>query len=415
MPVVSWIAELLGWIMNGIYELLDMIGMPNIGLAIIFYTIIVYLCMTPLQIKQQKVAKMTSVIQPEITAIQKKYAGRRDSNAQAQMQQETMEVYNKYGVSPMGSCLPLLIQLPLLFALYQVIYHIPGYVAKVADIFTELANKIVAMPNASTVISDLITNNNISNTATSFITAEGGVTFNNTVDFLYLLKPSQWTAMANTPAFADMKSLITTTAQTSQDINSFASINISQSPLDCILGGGSAIVIIAAILVPVLAWFTQWLNYKLMPQQSAGMEAAQGTTKSMSLIMPIFSAFLCCTFSMGIGIYWIAGAVIRCIQQVVINRRIMKMDVDAMIEKAQAKKAKKDAKKNQADSARINTAANAKIRRISNSTTDKIDSEAYYKESQNFRKDSIAAKAGMVRNYEQSKKTKKGGNSKEKK
>ena len=125
MPIIGWIAQLLGWIMNGIYIVLDAIGIPNIGLAIIFYTIIVYMLMTPLQVKQQKMSKMMSVVQPEMQKVQKKYQGKRDQASQMKMQEETMAIYQKYGVSPTGSCLPLLIQMPLLFALYQVIYHIP--------------------------------------------------------------------------------------------------------------------------------------------------------------------------------------------------------------------------------------------------------------------------------------------------
>ena len=126
-PVIGWIAQLLGWIMNAIYWVLDAIHIPNVGLAIIFYTIITYLLLTPLQIKQQKMSKMMSIIQPEIQKIQKKYQGKRDQATQMKIQEETMGLYQKYGISPTGSCLPLLIQLPILFGLYQVIYHIPGY------------------------------------------------------------------------------------------------------------------------------------------------------------------------------------------------------------------------------------------------------------------------------------------------
>ena len=116
-PVIGWIAQLLGWIMNAIYWVLDAIHIPNVGLAIIFYTIITYLLLTPLQIKQQKMSKMMSIIQPEIQKIQKKYQGKRDQATQMKIQEETMGLYQKYGISPTGSCLPLLIQLPILFSI----------------------------------------------------------------------------------------------------------------------------------------------------------------------------------------------------------------------------------------------------------------------------------------------------------
>ena len=120
-PVIGWIAQLLGWIMNGIYWVLDAISIPNVGIAIILYTIITYLLLTPLQIKQQKMSKMMTIIQPEMQKIQKKYQGKRDQASQMKMQEETMALQQKYGISPMGSCLPMLIQLPILFGLYQVI------------------------------------------------------------------------------------------------------------------------------------------------------------------------------------------------------------------------------------------------------------------------------------------------------
>ena len=78
--------------------------------------------MTPLQVKQQKFSKLSSVMQPELQKIQKKYKGKNsDQAAMQKMQEETQAVYQKYGVSPTGSCVQLAIQMPILFALYQVI------------------------------------------------------------------------------------------------------------------------------------------------------------------------------------------------------------------------------------------------------------------------------------------------------
>lgn len=135
MPLIKYVAQLLGWLMEGIYEVLYRLNIPNIGVAIIFFTIIIYICLTPIQVKQQKMSKVMNIINPELQKIQKKYQGKRDTVSQQKMQEETMALYSKYGVSPTGSCLPLLIQLPILFALYQVILYIPGYISRVADIF----------------------------------------------------------------------------------------------------------------------------------------------------------------------------------------------------------------------------------------------------------------------------------------
>ena len=73
-PIIGWVCEILGWLINGIYVLLEAIGIPNIGIAIILFTIVIYALLTPTQIKQQKWSKMMTVIQPELQQIQKKYA-----------------------------------------------------------------------------------------------------------------------------------------------------------------------------------------------------------------------------------------------------------------------------------------------------------------------------------------------------
>ena len=190
-PVIGWIAQLLGWIMNAIYWVLDAIHIPNVGLAIIFYTIITYLLLTPLQIKQQKMSKMMSIIQPEIQKIQKKYQGKRDQATQMKIQEETMGLYQKYGISPTGSCLPLLIQLPILFGLYQVIYHIPGYISKVANIFSGLANEIIGISNSHEVLTAFAEANKIS------VSFGDSLTQTKVIDFLYMLKPNQWDNLAS--------------------------------------------------------------------------------------------------------------------------------------------------------------------------------------------------------------------------
>ena len=403
-PVIGWIAQLLGWIMNGIYIVLDAIGIPNIGLAIILYTIIVYMLMTPLQIKQQKMSKMMSVVQPELQKIQKKYQGKVDQNSRMKMNEETMALYQKYGVSPTGNCLPLIIQLPLLFALYQVIYHIPGYVTKVGEMFSGLAAKL-SQSNMLETLTQFATDNNLAHNFTG--TAEQ--IHNGVTDFLYLLKPAQWSSLADVSAFSGIKSTIEQTAAESQRVNMFAGINISESPWDVIQNGiqtGAWILVIVAVLVPVLAWFTQWLNYKLMPQQVSadGQDSMQGSMCTMNTIMPIFSAFLCVSFSMGIGIYWIAGAVIRCIQQVVINRRIAGMDADDLIKKSQEKQAKKKAKKGVPEQ-RVNQQARINVRNIQKpekkTNTSEREIPDYYKKAENARPDSITARANMVRKFDE--------------
>ena len=130
--ILGPIAKVLGWVMNGIYALMSMIGIENVGLSIIIFTIVIYAILFPLTYKQQKFSKLSQKMQPELQAIQKKYNGKKDQASMMAMQEETQAVYEKYGVSMMGSCVQMLIQMPLLFALYRVflIVDTSGYIPK---------------------------------------------------------------------------------------------------------------------------------------------------------------------------------------------------------------------------------------------------------------------------------------------
>ena len=430
-PIIGWLAQLLGLIMNGIYSGLaylnlhlfhnqmtifgEPVSYANIGLTIILFTIIVYVAMTPLQIRQQKSSKMMSAMQPELTKIQDKYKGRTDNESRMRMQQEIQELYGKYGISMSGSCVTLLIQFPILFALYQVILRIPAYISSVGNGFQVLAAQIAGTPNYVEMMTKFVD-------ATKIRVRLGDtISTNKIVDILYLLKPDQWKLLASNDYFSSLGSNISETSRFSQTINNFAGLNISQSPWDVIrqsISSHAWLLLLAAILVPVLAWFTQWLNMKLMPQSGTSDDranAAANTMQSMNLVMPIFSAFMCVTLSFGIGIYWIAGAVVRCIQQVIINRKMMKLDVNVMIAQARAKAEKKEEKRGGVTRAGANStvtrAAHASTRRIEDPRFKDLDKkEVHYEEAaREADPNSITAKANMVARFDEEHGRKKSG------
>jgi len=419
-PIIGWVCEILGWLINGIYVLLEAIGIPNIGIAIILFTIVIYALLTPTQIKQQKWSKMMTVIQPELQQIQKKYANKKDQASQMKMNEETMALYQKYGVSPTGSCLPLLLQMPILMSLYQVIYYIPGYVGSVRNIFSSLADQIMNVSNYSDILKTFVENNNIR----VFASVGETLTENNIYDILYVLKPSQWDKLADISQFSGLSDLIARTAEDSASVNMFLSYNITESPMDLLQRGlqaGSVVMIILAVLVPVLAWFTQWLNYKLMPQSAmaddkkkkGGMEAS---LRMMNTYMPIVSAFMCLSFSIGIGIYWITGALLRSIQQIVINRHMKAIDIDELIAKNQ-EKANKKREKAGLPPQKITQQARQNVRNIefeerAEKETQKnqpnvSETTAYYRENTEYAPGSLAAKANMVRQFDEKNKRKK--------
>jgi YidC/Oxa1 family membrane protein insertase len=103
--------DAIGWVLARIYDLI-----PNYGIAIIVLTLLIRLILLPLGIKQIKSMQAMQAIQPRVKELQKKYKGNKQK-----AQEETMKLYKEAGVNPLGGCLPLLLQFPILIAMYAVI------------------------------------------------------------------------------------------------------------------------------------------------------------------------------------------------------------------------------------------------------------------------------------------------------
>ena len=411
-PIIGQIAVVMGWIMNAIYKVLEAVGIQNLGLCIIIFSILIYLCMTPLQIKQQKFSKLSAIMQPEIQKIQKKYQGKKDQDSMMKMQEETQAVYQKYGVSATGSCVQLAIQMPILFALYQVIQNIPAYVGSVYNVFNGVCTKILAVDGFTDIINNFITDNKMTRVRQVTENADS------IVDFLYALSPSQWESLQDISQFSGFSDQISKTASEIQKMQTFGVLNIADQPLSYIKTG-SLILIIAALAIPLLSWATQMLNLKLMPQ--AAMQngnndnnAMASSMKTMNTVMPLMSAFFCFTFPVGLGIYWIASSVVRSIQQLLINRHLNKMNIDDLVnenmKKMEAKRAKEGLPPQKITNQAHQSARNINKIEKGMSGTDEANRakkvEEAYKNASHAKAGSITAKANLVRDFEERNKKK---------
>ena len=411
-PIIGQIAVVMGWIMNAIYKVLDMVGIQNLGLCIIIFSILIYLCMTPLQIKQQKFSKLSAIMQPEIQKIQKKYQGKKDQDSMMKMQEETQAVYQKYGVSATGSCVQLAIQLPILYALYQVIQNIPAYVGSVYNVFNGVCTKILAVDGFADIINNFIADNKMTRVRQVTDNADS------IVDFLYALSPSQWKSLQDISQFSGFSDQISKTASEIQKMQTFGVLNIADQPLSYIKTG-SLILIIAALAIPLLSWATQMLNLKLMPQAATqngndDNNAMASSMKTMNTVMPLMSAFFCFTFPVGLGIYWIASAVVRSIQQLLINRHLNKMNIDDLVNenmrKMEAKRAKEGLPPQKITNQAHQSAKNINKVEKGMSGTDEANRakkvEEAYKNASHAKAGSITAKANLVRDFEERNKKK---------
>ena len=380
-PIIKQIAWLLGQVMNGIFNVLSKIGIENIGVCIIIFTIIIYTLMIPLTIKQQKFSKMSAVMQPEIKKIQKKYEGKKD---QASM----------------------MIQMPILFALYPVIRDIPTYVKGVKDVYMPVTEAIMNTNGFQKIMETIGEASPVLMNPKAYDYSQADTI----VNVLYKFQDSTWnTLMEKMPSITDL-------AQQTMDkvthLNSFLGINIGEQPLTQLttaLHNGSVVGIILAVLIPVLAGLTQFISVKLQPQPAGDDKdnPMASSMKTMTYTMPLISVFMGFTLPAGLGLYWAASAAVRCIQQLAINKYLSTKSLDEMIKENQ-KKAQKKREKHGTSAKEINKMATTSTRNVGTVTKGKSGiSEAEREEkiqkaqqkAQNSKPGSLASKANLVSRY----------------
>ena len=397
-------AEILGLIMDAIFRFTSLFGVMNIGVCIILFTLIVKVLMFPLTVKQQKFSKMNTLMQPELQAIQKKYKGKSDQESMMKMNVETKAVYEKYGVSMTGGCLQLVIQLPILLALYQVIYHIPAYVNSVGSVFYDITDKLLGTVggNLQTLagqLNEFATAHSVSMSMISNFATEP--TNSKVVDFLYKLNPAQWQLLQDQYPVIETSSI-----ELIERMNSFLGINLATTPWQGFMPN-------IGWILPVLAGLSQWYSTRLMSstQSLSDDNPSASMMKQMNIMMPLMSVFFCFTLPSGIGIYWIAQSVFMIIQQWIINRHLSNIDIDEMVkknmEKANAKRAKKGLppqKITQSATVSLKQMQADEAKREKELEEKKARTAAQVKEStEYYNKDpkpgSLAAKAAMVKKY----------------
>ena len=391
--IIMPIAQVLGYIFNLLFEALSFLHIGNVAIAIILFTIIVKLCMLPLSIKQQKLAKLNSVMSPEIKAINEKYKDKKnDQNAMMKMQEETKAVYEKYGVSQRGGCVQMLIQMPILLALYQVFRFIPLYITQLKNLFTAFLTDNGGIMSAS----------GYTDTMKQFGENIDWSNVNTAITEINKFSTENWDALRDAfPAFSD---IIANSHASLEQMNTFLGINMSQEP-----GFGLTL----AFLIPVLSGLSQFISVKVA-QGNTPVDDDNPMAASMRMttyIFPLMSAFIAISVPAGLGLYWIATSVIQTIITVFINRYYDKLGAEAIVKKNVEKRNKKRAKKGLppetiAKNATVSTKNVNREKAVKSLEQIKAEKEKKVKEikesAQYYKTDkpgSLAEKAGMVAKY----------------
>lgn len=420
-PVISQISWLLGKVMNGIYNVLSAIGIENIGVSIIIFTIIVYTLLIPLTIKQQKFTKMQSVMTPEIRKIQKKYEGKRDQASMLKQQEEMNAVYDKYGTKMSSGCLPSLIQMLFLFGLYPVVQNIPRYVDKVHDVYMPLVEKIQSVAGSQAIMEKI-------GEASPVLMSPGSYDYsqaNTLVEALYKFQDATWNTLID--KIPQVESLVNSTRDQIDNLNQFLGVNIGAHPWNLLMDAlkdFSIIGIILAVIIPVLAGLTQFLSVKLSQAGSSMMDDKDnpmaGSMKTMTYTMPLISVVFGFTLPAGLGLYWVASAAVRCVQQLAINKYLSKKSVEDIIAENQ-KKMKKKIEKKGTSAQEINRMATTSTRNVGSSSKSKksqAENDEKIRRAQELAKNakpgSLTDKANLVARYNNGQKSEQSSSESEK-
>lgn len=275
-------------------------------LSLLVFAVLIELVMIPFAIKQQKNSIKQASLRPKEMAIRKKYAGRDDQPTQQKMQQEIQDLYQKEGYNPMGGCLPMLIQLPVLLLLYNVVVDPFKYICGLPkEVATKALDIVIAVKDldAKTV---------------EHLTQE--VNSGRTIELVSYIKEIGVEAFSSIPGFE-----AAIEAHPLPDLSYFG-VNFGLKPpfFDNIPGPGEGLqyILLAVPVVTFLVYFfSSKITRKLTYQPTTADNPQVGcSNKIMDIIMPLFSVYITFLTPAVVGVYWIFKSILGVVKQFIMKK-----------------------------------------------------------------------------------------------
>ncbi len=337
---MSFINQFFGAILNVIFEGVTLISPAQaLGISIILFTLVARALMTPLQLSSQRTSRGMSKIQPELQKIQNKYKDKKDQQSQMQMSQEMQALYKKYKINPFAGCLPLLIQFPLIIALFNVLRTPAQYINKLGDVYHRLAEVVTTnIANYQSLLQPFADAVYVNSRHHYDLSQVDGVS-----QFLSHLTTGQWNELLqNVGSVPGLDQAL----QLKHSYETFLSMNVVDTPKLLMASG-----MWFAILVPIIAGASTYIFSKITMAANGSMQTsaagqanpAESMMKTMNIVMPVMTAFMSYTMPIGLALYWIAGNVIMMGQQWIVNKMLARQDEKM---EAQLKKDREEAIKN---------------------------------------------------------------------
>jgi len=324
--ILKPLAWLFSFVIDVIYNgIVAMTTVNALGITIILFTFITRTLLFPLTLKQQRSTRKMQRLQPKVQRIQDKYKNKKDPESTRMMQLEINDLYKENKTSPFSGCLPMLIQLPIIFVLFEVLRNLSFYITGYGELVDQLTNQVIAIPDYQS----LLQNNfqDVIKTLQNFDIT----TFDSVKDLLAHLTMTQWNQfyeLTNLGANAEFVNLVNET----QALNSFIGFNLTET----------AGLSFPGIIWPIVAGVTTWLQSYIMTKANDKRTIAAGgdpkksnnqTMKTMNIIFPFMTAFFVVTMPLGIGLYWIAGNFFSIAQQLIVDKIVDKEEYKQALER----------------------------------------------------------------------------------
>jgi len=303
--LLCWIGSFLGW--------LDKIT-GNYMLALFIFAVIVEILLIPFAIKQQKTQIKQASLRPKEQAIRNKYKGRNDKVTQQKVAEEIQAMYQEENYSPFGGCLPMLVQLPVILALYQIVINPLHYVLGVAsDAVNAMTKYVSAMIEAGTPGFD-----------SSFSVTRGTITLIDKISengLAFFKGVIEWVD-ANESITMAGKDVYSAFEAVEGNLPNFKALGLNLAETPSITSPSWL------WLIPVLTFLAYFgsmkLTRKFTYQPTSGDAATDKATgcsnTMMDVMMPLFSVYITFIVPAAIGVYWIFKSLLGTLKSFILHK-----------------------------------------------------------------------------------------------
>ncbi|MCL2544972.1 MAG: YidC/Oxa1 family membrane protein insertase [Clostridia bacterium] len=305
---------------------------PNYGVAIILFTVFIKLCLTPLDLKSRRSMKRMADLNPKMEELKKKYANDREK-----LNQKTQELYKAEKINPLSGCLPMLLTMPILFAMFGAMRYIAN--ERLAIQFLQMINgqevvlepflwiRNLWMPDnfAMSVMPDF----NSLRVIDQAVWERVSLTIEGIEPLVFADQAAFHAFIDSIPGILDLPQF----AEHYATVPQFSNINLLFFSFSVFVQMNGYYVL------PLLCVASQYLSQKLMPQTAnAAAPAANGQKqpgmgKTMMMLMPLMSLWFCTTSSAAFALYWVASSIIAAGQQLAFTRYFAWQDRKAAVAK----------------------------------------------------------------------------------